>query len=108
MNLSSLLNNTVNILAVTVFAVCWTVLIGKFIKHKFSDVKEVNAIVADKYKSQTVSEIQGTFKRERCIVVFSVGGKRLAFNVSEFSFCQYKIGQKGVLKYKGNTLIDFS
>lgn len=108
MNFSSFLGNGVNILAVTAFVAFWAVIIAKFIKNKFSSVKTVNAVVADKYKTQGVSKIYGALKRERYIVIFNIGGKKLAFAVSGFSYESYKIGEKGVLTYKGITLIDFS
>ena len=100
----SIINYLLNLL---VFA-CWLLIVIKFIKNKFASVKTVNAMVVDKYKTQTVSRIQGTFKSERYIVVFLVGNKKLAFDVSEFSFQGYKIKEKGTLKFKGNKIIDFS
>ena len=86
----------------------YLILIIKFLRNIFSPVKAVKAVVVDKYKTQSVSKIQGTFKREGFVVVFSDGNKRYAFKVSEFSFQSYKINEKGTLKYKGNKIIGFS
>lgn len=102
------LSTVFNYLAILLFLVCWILLIIKFIKNKYSSVKTVKAVVVDKYKAQNVSRIQGAFKTERYIVVFSAGNKKLAFDVSEFSFQSYKINEKGTLKYKGSKIIDFS
>jgi hypothetical protein len=47
-------------------------------------------------------------KRYRYAVVFSAEGKRFSFYVSEFSFGGYRKGERGMLTYKGNKIIDFS
>lgn len=96
------------IFVIILSAVCWGPLISIFIKNKYSPVKTVKAVVVDKYKTHSVSRIQGTFKRDAYIVVFLAGNKRLSFRVSEFSFQNYRIKEKGTLKYKGYRIIDFS
>jgi len=53
------------------------------------------------------TEGQGTLKKESYIVVFDTGNKKLSFMVSEFSFANYRVGEKGTLTYKGDRLIDF-
>lgn len=107
--LSSFFNYLMKILFVILLcAVCWGRLILTFIKNKYSPVKTVKAVVVDKYKAHSVSRIQGTFKRDAYIVVFLAGNKRLSFRVSEFSFQNYRIKERGILKYKGYRIIDFS
>ena len=88
--------------------VCWILVIVKFMKNKYASVKRVKAVVFDKYTTKPLLKTQGVFKRENHIIVFLVGDKKLSFNVSEFSYKNYKLKEKGMLKYKGNRLIDFS
>lgn len=97
----------ISILSILLFALCWFMIIKKLVWSKYAPVKTVKAEVFDKYKTDTVSRIQGTFKRERYIVVFATGDKKLSFNVPEFSYGNYKIKDKGTLKYKGNQIISF-
>ncbi len=87
---------------------CWSLLMIRFIRDKFAPIQTVQAMVVDKYKTKTVSKIPGTFQRERYIIVFLVGEKKIAFDVSEFSFHGYAVKEKGTLKYKGKKIIKFS
>ena len=41
------------------------------------------------------------------LIVFSVDGKKKSFYVSQFSYGGYRVNEKGVLKYKGDKLIEF-
>lgn len=43
----------------------------------------------------------------RCVVVFESGSKLLRLNVSEITYKDYKINEKGKLTYKGNRIIEF-
>lgn len=86
---------------------CWILIIIKLIRNKYAPVKSVKAEVFDKYKANSVSKIHGTLKREHYIVVFSTSEKKLSFPVSEFSYRNYNIKDKGTLKYKGGQIISF-
>ena len=99
--------DVVNILSIILFLVFWILIIKKIIAGKFSPVKTVKAEVVDKYKTDMVSKIQGTFKRQHYIVVFKTKDKKLSFAVSEFSYENYRTKEKGTLKYKGNKIISF-
>ncbi len=87
--------------------VCWILVTIRFSKAAHSPIKTVKAKVVDKYKSEPASRHPGVSGNERFVVVFAAGDKKLAFNVSEYSFQSYKINEKGTLKYKGNRIIDF-
>jgi len=102
-----LFSNVMNMLLVLLMLLCWVLIIIKFIRNKYAPVKSVKAEIFDKYKVDSVSKIHGTFKREHYIVVFSTSEKKLSFPVSEFSYGNYKIKDKGTLKYKGNQIISF-
>ena len=41
-------------------------------------------------------------------ITFLCGNKKRYFNVSELSYRNYKVKQKGTLKYKGSQIIDFN
>ncbi len=96
-----------NGLLIVLIVLCWLLIIKRFIGNKYAPVKSVKAMVFDKYKTSTVSRVHGTFKRERYIVVFSTSEKKLSFSVSEFSYGNYNINDKGILKYKGYQIISF-
>ncbi len=94
--------------AVIFFIICWALVVFRFIKGRYSKPKTVKAVITDKYKYEPVSHVPGTFNnRSAYTVVFSVGTKKLSFNVSEYSFSNYRVGKKGTLTYKGGRLIDF-
>lgn len=101
------MNNVINLLSIILFLLCWFFIVKKLIWNKVAPVKTVKAEVVDKYKPNIVSKYPGTFKRERYIVVFETKYKKLSFDVSEFSYSNYKIKENGTLKYKGNQIISF-
>ena len=101
------MSDIINIATIILFLLCWILIIRKIIISRCSPVKTVNAKIVDKYKPDIVSKLPGTFKQVRCVVVFEVNNKKLSFDVSEFSYGNYKINEKGKLKYKGNKLISF-
>ena len=78
-----------------------------FIWHKIAHVKTVKAEVFDKYKLNRPSKYPTSFKQESCVIVFKTKDKKLMFNVSSFSYDNYRIRDKGTLKYRGNKLIMF-
>ena len=96
-----------NLLLMLLILLCWLLIIKRFIGNKYAPVKSVKAEVFDKYKTSAVSRMHGTFKREHYIVVFSTSDKKLSFCVSEFSYGNYNIKDKGTLKYKGDQIISF-
>jgi len=97
----------ISILSIALFLLCWVLIIKKLIWSRITPLKSVRAEVIDKYRINKFSKYPGTFKMENCVIVFSAGDKELAFAVSEFSYDNYRIGEKGMLKYKGNRIISF-
>ena len=79
----------------------------RLVKNRYAPIKKVKAVVVDKNKVETFSKYSGTGKSEKYVVVFSVDGKKKSFYVSQFSYNGYKINQKGMLKYKGEKLMEF-
>ena len=82
-------------------------LLVKAVKNRYAPVRSVKAVVIDKNKVETFSKYSGTGKSEKYVIVFSVGGKKKSFYVSQFSYNGYRINEKGMLKYKGDKLIEF-
>lgn len=85
----------------------WSFVVIKLIRNKFAPVVTVEAEVVEKYRPETASNYPGTFKQKRYVVVFATKEKRLSFSVSEFSYGNYTIKEKGTLTYQGNRLISF-
>ncbi len=104
MMVSAIFSTAFNCFAIVLFLVCWGLIVARLLKNRYASAKRVKAEVVDKFKEQIVTKHGIT---ERYVVVFSAGGKRLAFDVSEFSFGGYRIEEKGTLEYKGNKIIDF-
>ena len=99
--------NIINTILMILFLLCWILIVGKIVVNRYATVKTVKAKVVDKYKPDIVSKYYGTFKQERYTVVFEIKDKKLSFDVSEFSYGNYKINEKGTLKYKGTKIISF-
>lgn len=101
------MDNAINTIITMLFSLCWILVIMKIIINRCATVKTVEAKVVDKYKPDIVSKHHGTFKQECYIVIFEANDKKLSFNVSEFSYGNYKINEEGTLKYKGSKIISF-
>jgi hypothetical protein len=98
--------NIVSWVMMAVFAIPAALAGIRWIAYRLAPVKKVRATVVDKNRIEGMSRQGG--KRYRYAVVFSAEGKRLSFYVSEFSFGGYRKGERGMLTYKGNRIIDFS
>ena len=79
----------------------------RLFKNRYAPVKTVKAVVIDKNKVETFSRYSGNGKTEKYVIVFSVGCKKKSFYVSQFSYNGYRVNEKGMLKYKGDKLIEF-
>ena len=101
------MSDVINYVLLGILLLCWFLIIVKLIRNKFSPVKTVKAEVVDKYKSNVVSKYPENWKLKSCVIVFKIKDKKLSFNVSEFSYGNYKINEKGTLKYKGSKIISF-
>ncbi len=102
-----IMSDIVNIIISILSLILWLLIIKKVIINKYSPVKIAGAIVVDKYKSSTLTKYPGISNKENCFIVFSTNNKKLSFKVSEFSYNNYKLNERGTLKYKGNRIISF-
>ena len=82
-------------------------LLMKGLKSKYAPVKTVKALVVDKQIIETFSKYSGNGKNEKYVIVFSVGGRKKSFYVSQFSYGGYRVNEEGTLTYKGDKLIEF-
>ena len=103
--------NLSNIVVISLFigigALAMVSIIVRTIKNRYAPIKTVKAVIIGKNKVETFSKYSGTGKHEKYVVVFSVDGKKKSFYVSQFSYNGYRVNEKGLLKYKGNKLIEF-
>jgi hypothetical protein len=84
-------------------------IIARLICNFFSKEKQENAIVVNKqrYDRQVYRKSQSPFVKKEYVITFQCGNKKRYFDVSELSYGNYRINQKGTLRYKGSRLIDF-
>ncbi len=75
-------------------------------RKRFAKVQKVRAQLVEKYTYMPVS--RSNVNTKVYVLVFETeNGKRLSFNVSEFSYGGYKVKKKGTLKYKGDMILEF-
>lgn len=105
------MHETAQTIALILFLIAWVIFMVlyaiKLYKRKYGPTRTVRATVIDKTKTEAFSKYQGTGRSTGYVVVFSIDGKKKAFHVSQFSYQGYRIGQSGILEYKGDRLIDF-
>ena len=99
--------NLSNIIIISLFLGVGLLAAIRLLTKRLAPVKTVSATVADKHKTESFSKYAGNGKQVKYVIVFSAGGKKLSFYVSEFSYGGYRVGEKGTLTYKGNRIIDF-
>ena len=99
--------NLSNIIIIALFLGVGLLAAIRLLAKRLVPVKTVAATVVDKHKTEVFSKYAGNGKHIKYAVVFSAGGKKLSFYVSEFSYGGYRVGEKGTLTYKGSKLIGF-
>ena len=101
--------NIVNFIFVLIGVITVVGIIIRVIINIFSKEKSIMAKVVDKqsYDKQIYRKSQAPFMRKEYVITFLCGNKKKYFTVSELSYRNYRINQKGTLKYKGNQIVDF-
>ena len=101
--------NIINIIFTAVGVLIAAGIIIRIIKSWRCAERRVAARVVDKQKyTQTImSKEQAPFEKERYIVAFLNGNKRLTFYVSREFYNRCEINQTGTLIYKGSRITDF-
>lgn len=92
------------------FLLAIIIAVALLVRNCFLKEKTEKAVVVDKqrYDRQIFSKNQALSVKAEYIVSFRNGNKTRHFKVSEISYNNYEINQKGTLKYKGKHLIDFN
>ena len=82
---------------------------ARLLYNYFSKEKREEAVVINKqsFDKTIYRKNQAPFVKKSYVITFQCKNKKRHFDVSEFSYNNYRINQKGILKYKGNRLIDF-
>ena len=107
--MTDLFGNMINFIFVLVGFVIIVGLIVRICSNYLYKEKEVQATVINKqsYDRQVYRKSQAPFTKKEYIITFQCENKKRYFDVSELSYSNYRLNQKGVLKYKGSRLIDF-
>jgi len=110
MRMGNNFGNIVNLIFALIGAIIVIGIIIRVIINLFSKEKSIKAIVVDKqsYDKQIYRKSQAPHTRKEYVITFLCGNKKKYFNVSELSYRNYKVNQKGTLKYKGNQIVDFN
>ena len=96
------MENIIAILVLCLMILCyWNVF-----RKRLAKVKKVKAQLVEKYTYDVVSK---TNPNAKCytLVFETEKGKKLSFNVPEFSYGGYKVKKRGTLKYKGDMILEF-
>lgn len=82
---------------------------ARLIYNCFTKEKQEKAVVVNKqsYDRQVYRKSQTPYVKKEYVITFQCGNKKRHFNVSELSYGNYTINQKGILIYKGSRLIEF-
>lgn len=107
--MADLFGNIINFLFVLIGIAIMVGVIARICSNYFSKEKEVKATVVNKqsYDKQIYRKSQAPFTKKEYVITFQCGNKKRHFYLSESSYENYRVNQKGILRYKGNRLIDF-
>lgn len=94
-------------IGVAVTIIWFVAMLVWFFNRQYGKAKTVKATVVNKQVTESFSKYSVSGKSKQYYVTFLVNGKRRSFKVSEFSYNGYHKGETGILKYKGDRLIDF-
>ena len=85
-------------------------IVVKILHNYFSKEKREEAVVINKqsFDKTIYRKNQAPLAKKSYVITFQCKNKKRHFNVSELSYNNYRINQKGILKYKGSRLIDFT
>lgn len=107
--MANLFGNIVNFIFVLIGIVIIIGVIAKICFNYFSKEKEVRATVINKqsYDKQIYRKSQAPFTKKEYVITFQCRNKKRYIEVSELSYSNFRLNQKGTLRYKGSRLIDF-
>ncbi len=84
-------------------------IVAKILHNYFSKEKREEAVVINKqsFDKTIYRKSHAPFVKKSYVITFQCRNKKRNFDVSELSYNNYILNQKGTLKYKGSRLIDF-
>ncbi len=101
----NIVNYSFGLLGVIIIAGIMVQLIYRYFSKEKQEIATV--IKKQSYDKQVYRKNEASFVKKEYVVTFQCGNKQRHFEVSELSYCNYKVNQKGMLKFKGSRLIDF-
>lgn len=99
----------VNVFFVLVGLIILVGILIRAAKNTIAKEQQAQAVVVNKqyYQQRVIRKQSNPYDEDCYVVTFKVGDKKLSFCVSEFSYHDYKVNQKGMLRYRGTKIIDF-
>jgi hypothetical protein len=89
------------------FLSIFVMIVIRFIRNFISKSIVISATVTDKKESQYIRYTPAPEQITDYILIFKSGGKSLSFTTSFWNYDSVRIGDHGMLEYKGNHLIGF-
>ncbi len=107
--MENIISNISICIFVLIEAVIVVGIVFKVFRCKLSKEKTLEGIVIDKqsYDKRVYGKNRAPFSKKEYVITFLCGKRKLYFDVSELSYKNYRLNQKGELTYRGNKLIDF-
>lgn len=107
--MKNLLGAVVNLIFVLLACVILVGIVMRIKRNYAAKIIEVPATVVDKqtFTKTAFSKNRAPEQKQCYVVTFLCEGKKRTFAVSELSFAQYTINEKGTLKYQGTRLLDW-
>lgn len=106
MDITTIFNSISQIIISIFFAIIVIGIVYRLCKNVFSKEIIVDSVVFDKHTTSTRHLPSGK-TTTKYIVVFDCKDKTISFFTSFWVFDSVKIGEKGILTYKGNRFISF-
>ena len=104
-----LIGNVVNFIFSLIGIIIIAGIFIRTINNMLSKEKSIEAIIIDKnsYDKEIIRKSEPPFLKKEYTLTFLCKNKKMIFSVSELSYKNFRLNQKGILKYKGNRFIDF-
>lgn len=107
--MENIVGNIINYVLALIGIIIVIGIVSRTLINVFSKEKSTNAVLVDKqcYDKRIYSKGQAPYTKKEYVITFLCGDNKKHFNVSELSYKNYRVNQKGILKYKGNQIINF-
>ena len=108
--MGNVVGNVINYIFAIIGVIIVIGIISRIVISLYAKEKTIKAVLIDKqcYDKIIYRKSQAPYTKKEYVITFLCANKKKYFNVSELSYRNYKVNQKGLLIYKGNQLIDFN